>query len=169
MAQDIDVAMARGTGGAESVESMLGVGGIAADGLSDLLVDDDIDLHPSLGPPLQDLIEPPFLVEVGWPAEEELGTQPPVLDVDGLLCLFEGDGDGVEVVLAVDIPLDLVAVSLGGEGVEAVAVGDLGAFVVGGLLMLLVVAMVGIDEIAKLADLVLEMDCTDFGIVEVGG
>lgn len=45
--------------------------------------------------------------------------------------------------------------------------GDAVAFLVGGFLMLFVVAMVGIDQVAELAHLVLEVDGTDLGIVEV--
>ena len=48
------------------------------------------------------------------------------------------------------------------------AFGNLGAFVIGGFLVLLVVTMIGIDDIPKLADLVLEVDGTYFGIVEMG-
>ena len=44
----------------------------------------------------------------------------------------------------------------------------LGPFIVGGLLMLLVVAMIRVYEVAKLANLILEMDGTDFCIVELG-
>lgn len=143
------------------------MGTVAADSRSDLFVHDDIYLYSSLRSPLQDLIEPPFLVEVGRPPQEEFWTQPPVLDVDGLLGLLQGNGDGVEIVLSINIPLNLVAISLRGEGLKAVTLRYLGSLVVGGLFMLLVVTMVGIDEVRKLANLVLEMDGAYFGIVKM--
>ena len=46
--------------------------------------------------------------------------------------------------------------------------GDAVTFLVSSLLMLFVVAMVGIDQVTKLANLVLEVDSTDLSIVEVG-
>lgn len=167
MAHDGDVAMARAAFGTQGVEGVFGVGAVAADGLGDLLVDDDIDLDPGFGPPLQHLVQSPFLVVVGRPSQEQLRAQPPVFDVDGLLGFLQGDGNGVEVVLAIDVPLNLVAISFGGEGLEAMAVGDAGPLLVCELLVLLVMAMVGVDEIAELADFVLQVDGADFGIVEV--
>ena len=148
MTHDGDVAMAGGALGTQGVESVLGVGAVAADGLGDLLVDNNVDLDPGFSPPLQDLIESPFLVEVGWPPQEQLWTQPPVLNVNGLLCLLQGNGDGVEIVLTVDIPLDLVPISFRCEGVEAMAFSDASSFLVSQLLMLFVMAMVGIDDVA---------------------
>lgn len=46
---------------------------------------------------------------------------------------------------------------------------DAGALLVGDFLVLLVMAMVGVDEVTELANLVLEVNGTDFGIVEIGG
>lgn len=164
---DGDVTMARASLGAEGVEGVFGVGAVAAEGLSDLLVDDDIDLDASLCPPLQDLIEPPFLVVVGWSTKEQLRTQPPVFDVDGLFCFLQRDGDGVEVVLAIDVPLDLVPISFRSEGTKAMALCDTGPLLVGESLVLFIMAMVGVDDVAKLADLVLQVDCADLCVVEV--
>lgn len=73
----------------------------------------------------------------------------------------------MKIVLTVDIPLDLVSVSFGRKGIEAMAFGYAGSFLVGELLVLFVMAMVGIDEIAEFPDFIFEMDGADFGIVEV--
>ena len=146
---------------------MLCVGAVTADSLSDLLVHNDIDLHASFSSSLKYLIKPPLLMIVGWPSQEELRTQPPVLDVDCLFGLLQSDRDSIEVVLSVDVPLDLVAISLGGEGLEAVALCYLGSLLIGGFFMLLVMTMIGVDQVAKLADFVLEMEGAHFGIVEV--
>ncbi len=121
----------------------------------------------SLCPPLEHLVQPPFLVVVRWPSQEQLGTQPPVLDVDGFFRLFQGNRYGVEVILAINIPFDFVAVSFWSEGIEAMALSDAVALLISGFLVLFVVAMVRIDEVAKLADFVFEVDGTDFGVVEV--
>jgi len=48
-----------------------------------------------------------------------------------------------------------------------VALGNPRAFVVGGLLVRLVVAVIGVDDIAELANLVLEVDGADFDVGEV--
>ena len=51
---------------------------------------------------------------------------------------------------------------------EAVAFTDLGPFFVGLLLMLLIVAMVGVEDVGKLSDLVLCMHSLDVDLVELG-
>lgn len=48
------------------------------------------------------------------------------------------------------------------------ALGYLGSFIVGGLLMLLVVTMVRVNKIAELADFVLKVNGTDLCIVKLG-
>ena len=151
----------------QRVQSMLGVCTVATDGCCHFLVYNHVDFHPSLCPPLQHLIEPPFLVVVWWSAQKELRAEPPVGNIDGLLGLLQRDRDSPEVVSPVDIPLDLVAISLRSEGLEAVALRDPGALLVGGLLMLLVVPVVGVDDVAEFADLVLEVDGADFGVIEM--
>ena len=168
MSQNSDVTMSRGSFWAQCVKSMLCVGTVATDRLSNFLVHYDVYLHPGLCPPLEDLIQPPFLVVVGRSPQEELWTQPPILDVDGLLGLLQGHGDSIEVVLSIDVPFDLVAIPLGGEGFEAVTLGYLGSLVIGSFLVLLVMTVVGVDDVPKLADLVLEVDGANFGIVKVG-
>ena len=115
MAQDDDVAVTGGTFGTEGAEGMLGMGGVTADGGGDLLVDDDVNFDAGLCPSFQDLVESEFLVEEGGSSEEELGTQPPVFDVDGLFRVLQGNGDSIEVVLAVNVPFDLVPISFRSE------------------------------------------------------
>jgi hypothetical protein len=56
----------------------------------------------------------------------------------------------------------------GRKGLEAVGFCALGALLVGGLLMLLVMTMVWIDNVEELADLVLEMGGFGLYIVEMG-
>ena len=45
--------------------------------------------------------------------------------------------------------------------------GDTGAFLIGGLLVLFVVTVIGVDDVAKFANLVLEVDGANFGVIEV--
>ena len=68
MSQDRDVTVAGAPLGTQCVESVLGMSTVAADGLGDLLVDYDVDLDAGFGPPLQNLVQPPFLVVKGWAA-----------------------------------------------------------------------------------------------------
>jgi hypothetical protein len=49
-----------------------------------------------------------------------------------------------------------------------VVLGNTTTLVVGRNLMLLVMAMIGIEDVGKLADLVLDMDSLDMGITELG-
>jgi hypothetical protein len=49
-----------------------------------------------------------------------------------------------------------------------VVLGNTTTLVVGRNLMLLVMTMVGIEDVGKLADLVLDMDSLDMGITELG-
>lgn len=63
-----DVSVPRGAFGAERVQRMLRMGTVAAEGLRDLLVHNDVNLDSGFGPPLEHLIQPPFLVIVGRPA-----------------------------------------------------------------------------------------------------
>ena len=66
MPHDGDVAMTGGSFGTEGVESMLGVGTVAADGRSNLFVHNNVDFDTGLCPSLQDLVQSPFLVVVRW-------------------------------------------------------------------------------------------------------
>lgn len=146
---------------------MLRVRTIAADGLLHFLVHYHIDFDTGLSPPLQDLIESPFLVVVRRSPQEEFRTQPPIFDVNGLLCLLERDRYRPEIISSVDIPLDLIPIPLRGKGFEAVALGDLGPLLVCLFLVVFVVAVIRIDDVVELADLALEMKRGDFGVVKV--
>ena len=145
---------------------MLGVRRVAGQSLLDLLVDDDIDLHPSLGSPPDGLVEPPFLAKIWRSTKEELGGQPPVLDVDRFFGVLDAYRYSPEVVSAIDIPFDLVVLTFGEEGLEAVAVTQSGTLPVGLLLMFFVMAMVGVKKITELSYLVLEMKCFNFGVIQ---
>lgn len=56
----------------------------------DLLVDDNLDAHAPLRRGLEHVVEAVPLVRGRRPPEVKLGTQPPVEDVDALLCGFAG-------------------------------------------------------------------------------
>ena len=157
--------MTLGARWAESMQSVLGVSAVARYSRGNFLVHDDVDLYPSLGPPLQHLVQPPFLIVIGRSPQEEFWTQPPILDVDDLLCLLQRDGYGPEVVPSVNVPLDLVPIPFRSEGFETMAFGDASALGVCLLLVLFVVAMVGIDEVPELADLALEVVEAFLGLV----
>ena len=163
----VDVPMSSGARWTQSTERMFCVCRITCQGGRDLLVDNHIDLDAALGGALQDLIESPFLVVVWRSAQEQLRRQPPVGDVDGLLCAFQGDTDGPEVIAAINVPFDLVSVSFGRKALEAVAVGYVASLLVRGLLVLFVVTMVGIDQVLELANAVFEVNSLDFGVVQM--
>ncbi len=55
------------------------------------------------------------------------------------------------VVPAVDIPLHQVAIPLWKVGLETVGLGDLGAFLIAGLFMVLVVTVLGVELLKRLA------------------
>ncbi len=141
---------------------------VARNGRGDLFVDNDVDLDPRLGPPLKDLIQSPFLIEIWGSSQEEFWTQPPVFDVDDLFCLLQGDTDGPEVVAPVDVPFDLVAFSFRCKGLEAVGFGDALTFGVSLLLVLFVVAVIGVDEVMEFADFGLEMVEALLCLVQIG-
>lgn len=147
---------------------MLGMGRVTGQGLLDFLVDNDIDLDTTLGGAFDGLVESPFLVEEGGASQEELGGQPPVFNVDGFFGTLEGDGDGPHVVTAIDIPFDLVVVTFGEEGLEALAFADGGSLAVSFLLVLLVVTMIGVDNVLELAEFVFEVDGLDFDVIQLG-
>jgi hypothetical protein len=147
---------------------MFGMSRVTGQSLLDLLVHSDIYLHTSLSRTLQDHVESPFLVEVGGTAQEQLWREPPVGDIDGLLGILKSDWDSPEVVTAIDIPFDLVVWTLWEVGLEAVRVAYGGPFAISSLLMFLVVAMVGVEEIPNLAQFVLEVNSPYLRIIELG-
>jgi hypothetical protein len=100
--------------------------------------------------------------------QEQLWAEPPIRNVNGLLRLLQSLGNGPEVVSAVDVPLDQVAVSFRREAVEAVALGNLTPLGVRRLLVRLVMAMVGIEEVGELSNLVLEVYRLDVRASQLG-
>ena len=76
-----------------------------------------------------------------------------------------------EVVSAVDIPLDLIPLSLGRKRVKPVVFTDLAAFLICLFLVFLVVLMVPVEQIAELAELanlVFHGSHLNLNIVEMG-
>lgn len=133
-----------------------------------LLVDGNVNLYASLGASLENLIQSELLIVVRRPLQEQLWAEPPIRNVDGLLRLLQSVGNGPEVVSAVDIPFHQVAVSFGCKAVEAMALGDLAPLGVGCFLVLLVMAMVGVEEVAELSNLVLEVYSFDMCASQLG-
>lgn len=72
-----------------------------------------------------------------------------------------------EIISAIDIPLHHIALPLRRKRVEAVVLRDTATLRIRLLLMLLVVAMVGVEDVGELANLVLGMDGLDVGIAEL--
>jgi hypothetical protein len=166
VSQDVNIAVAGGALGTEIAQGMFRVCRVTGESLINLLVNDDIDLHAGLGATLEDMIEAPVLVLYRWAAEEQFWGEPPVGDVDGLGSLFQGLGDGPEVVETVNVPFDAVSVVDGGEGAEAVGFGDGGAFAVGRLFVFFVVAVIGVYDVEEFADFVFEVGGLGFGVME---
>jgi len=160
--------MAWGSFRAQCLKGVLRVQTITRNSCFDLFVYNNVDLDPSFRPSLENLVQPPLLVEVRRTPHEEFWTQPPIFDVDCLLGPFQSDRDGIEVVLSVDVPLDLVTITFWRERLVAVALSDASPLIVSGLLVSLIVAMVGVDNILKLPYLVLEVNRTDCGMLEMG-
>ena len=73
----------------------------------------------------------------------------------------------MEVVTAINVPLDLVTFALRRERLETVVFSDSSSLGVSQLLVLLVMAMVGIDQVLKFANAVLEVNGSNFGVVQV--
>ncbi len=168
MAQHVDIAMAGRAFWAESSQSMFCMSRVTGQRLLNFFIHDHINLDTPLGSSFDDLVETPFLTEKGWASQEELGREPPVLDIDGLFGVFQADRDGPEVVTTIDIPFDLVVISLRKIGFEAMTVANSSSLLISGFFMFLVMSMIGIDNVLELAYLVLEMDGFDFGIVKFG-
>lgn len=122
-----------------------------------LLIDNDVNLHPGLRASLEDLIQSPFRVARRGPTHKQLGGQPPVGDIDRLLCAVEGLGHRPEIIAPIDVPLDSVAGALGSIRLESVGFGNGRSFLVRQLLMRFVVPVIGVEVIAYFAEFVLDM------------
>jgi hypothetical protein len=72
-----------------------------------------------------------------------------------------------EVISAIDVPLHHVVLPLWEEGIESVALADTTALIVGCLLVLLVMAMISIEDIGELSSLVFSMDNFDHGLLKL--
>jgi hypothetical protein len=70
VSQEVNITVTRGALGAEIAQGMLRVCRVTSESLIDLLIDDHVDLHASLGATLEDMIKAPFLVLYGRAAEE---------------------------------------------------------------------------------------------------
>ena len=66
MAHDLDVPIAWGSLGAQSLQGVFGMLRVAGQCSFDLTIDYDIDLYTSLRAALQNVVETPFLVKVWW-------------------------------------------------------------------------------------------------------
>ena len=135
---------------------------------TNLFVHNNINFHTSLGATLQDLIQSPFWVFGRRPAEEQLRGEPPVLDIDGLCGFFQSFGDSPEVVHAIDIPFNAIALVDRRVGLEAVRLGDGSSLVIRRLLVRLIVAVVAVDDVEEFANLALQVRRPGFSLVEVG-
>ena len=62
-----------------------------------------------------------------------------------------------KIVSRIDIPLDVVSITLRCKGIESMAFGYLCSFVVRLLLVLFIVPVVGVDDIGKLSHIVLDV------------
>ncbi len=74
MSHDGDIAIAWGAFRTQGMQGMFRMCTVARNGSGDLFVDNDVDLDPRLGPPLEDLIQSPFLVEIRGSSQEEFWT-----------------------------------------------------------------------------------------------
>ena len=140
---------------------------VAGNSLLYFFVHDHIDLNTTLRGTFDDLVKAPFLVEEGWSAQEEFGGEPPILNVDGLLGMLEADRNSIKVVTTIDVPLDLVVLTLWEVRLEAMRLTCRSPLAVGFLFVLLVVTVISVDQILELAEFMLEVDGLDFGICEV--
>lgn len=72
----------------------------------------------------------------------------------------------MEVVTSVNVPFDLVSVSLGSKTLEAMAFSNFASLLVGGFLVLFVVSVVWVDQVLPFADFVFGMYGLDFDVVQ---
>lgn len=135
---------------------------------ANLLVYNDVDLHTSLSSPLENLVQTPFLIVEGGSPQEQFRRDPPVLQVDDLLGLVERNRDRPEIVQSIDIPLEVVVLANWGVGLESMRLRNVSSLFVGRLLVLFVMAMVGIQDVEELSELVLHVMGLGSGIVETG-
>lgn len=146
---------------------MLRMRTVTSESLRNLFIHNDKDLHALLRLALQYLIQSPFLVVERRSPQKQLRTQPPIFDINRLLGTIQRRRHSPEVIVPVDIPLDLIVLADRREGLETMFFANGETLAVGFFLVLFVVTMVRVDQVVKLADLVLQVDGGDFGIVEM--
>jgi len=162
-----DVAVSLTAVRTQTLERLLGVRAVARERVRDLLVDADVNLDPLLRLPLEYAIQPPLPLLRRRPPQKQLGTQPPIFDVDTLGRALQRHTDRPEVVPAIDIPLDLVPLRLGGKRLVPVLSRLLLAAAIDRLLRWLVVSVVGIEDVCELPPRVLCVHQLDFDGEEV--
>lgn len=131
-----------------------------------LLVDNDIYLNTSLSASFQDLIQSPLLIFIRGSSQKQLWRQPPIGNINSLLCAIKSNGDSPHVIWRIDIPFNLVPIVLRSKGFESVRLGNGSAFTVYLLFVGFVMAMIWVEEILKLSNLVFEMWSFGFGVVQ---
>lgn len=90
------------------LEEVLGPVGAHGHGLGHLLVDHDEDLDALLGLANKQTVQTPLWEFGARAAKEELWGQPPVGNVDALLGAVEDRRQRIEVVVAVDVPVQTI-------------------------------------------------------------
>lgn len=145
MPHDPDVAMTRSSLRTERIERMLCMAGVASQSCLDFLVHTNIDLDPSLGSPLENLVQSKVLLVICWPSQKQFWGQPPVANVNGFLGLLKRNRDGPKIVAAVYVPLDEIALALGKEGFESMRLTNCSAFLITALLMFFIMAMTFVE------------------------
>lgn len=87
-----------------------------------LFIYNDVDLDTPRSSSEKHPIKPILLVLRRRPSQVQLRAEPPVQDPDGVSGILESHTDSPHVRAAVDVPLGIVALTLGRKGLEAVHV-----------------------------------------------
>lgn len=99
--------------------------------LRNLLINNDIDLHAPLSRREKQPIQSILLILRRRASQIQLGRKPPIENPDFTLSVLERNTDGVHVAASVNVPLDIIALSLRSERLEAM---EMVAVVVGTVL-----------------------------------
>ena len=94
--------------------------GIDRDGGLDISVDDDEDLNSFSGLPLEQPVKTPFLTDGGWSTHVQLGTQPPIVNIDDIFGHINGSGNIPHVISTINQPLRVDSSSDGSKTSESV-------------------------------------------------
>lgn len=98
----------------------LGVIRLTGQSLGNLLVDNDMNLDTPLSSSMQHPVQTVLRILHRRTPQEQLRAQPPIQDIDGLASLLQGNGNSPHVRAAIDIPLDVVSLSLGSEALVSI-------------------------------------------------